>query len=1295
MSGKAPPRGPRALLSTLPASSSASHASTSTAAASSSSSTSPTSKIGAPPPTGPRSLLNGIPTQPRGHPSTKPLANGFAPSSSSASSTLNPPAAPRSAQKGKQAEVGWSGLSPRPSSPHEVLSSPTTTSKPPTVADGVRPHQPVKFCLPDSRRTSLTESRPPPPQPSTEPPPPPPPSTPPPSHTPPPPPPQSPPPPPPHSPPPPPPPESLPPPPPPPPPASSPSSNLPPATSRPPSPPPVPPSVQRPPSPSPPGDRAPSPPPPPPVPSSPISDQHAARPILTSEPSRSGSPRPSRTQQVQPVASTSKPPASASAPPRVYSLPPLPSWPPPRSEYPVGRNFKIIYDPVVDKDRDGRMRVLLEKIRASYKEGAEPRITGKGKGKEVITRFDGEVIEGECEPEPKDPRKAPGFRRRPGREAFHEVKYEYDQNSTGPPPPAAVLVMNISSLTPTQHIRQAFAQHGKITSFEPQIDMETGMALGIVFIRYQTHEEAKRCVEKAHGKKLSVAVYSASEGEELRVVFDGQGGKLKAVLKELEDRKKREREEKRRKEREAKAPQSVSTPTSNSAQTPASNSNRRMNHSLPPRPAHIPLSNGRSSPSSHPRGKKPPPMSAMTKGRINNDRFSSRQETAPSSTHSSSSTPVHVRERPYYHSRGRGRSRSPRSRSPSPISRRPAHPSARHQPLREPPSPVVIEALTKNGFDHVQLDIGSGAMGSVREEDVRTFFRDFKVDAVLRDHGSWYVTFTTADSARRAAMVLNSGSRTLAHHSVSVTACPPPSRPAPQPAAKATWTDEEIVQQAEQTIVKELKVLLEKDITERLVAAGLRKLVAEEKAKVPDTKTKDNTDGTVEAKPVEKRGLKGLSFRKPGKRGREEEEHKVPEVQEEVLDAPEAQPDATAEPVPAVPPKKKRKKEVDAEREAPTAAVESEDEGSISTEARKRLLSEGSEGVEEPAKKKVRKDVLLEDQPPSKKTVLKKKAPKKKAATKEVVEEILLSETLEYPSTATVDLLPPEVTSRPLTPVLEHPPSPKRPPDPWEEGICEDDEDLYYARLAISGEKEDSGLPALPPDSVPPFRKHTTGSARTEGYYKITHAEKSAYVAQYSLRSSNVENVAPTKPTPQPIVSSRSNRANARRRAQGLEEINQVQRAVALSKGETAAADLTIKFNQLQTRKKHLRFARSPIHDWGLYAMERIARGEMVIEYVGEIIRAQIADKREKLYERQGIGSSYLFRIDEDLVVDATKKGNLGRLINHSCDPNCTAKIITINGEKKIVIYAKQDIELGDEITYGEYPRPIYTLVVD
>ena len=767
------------------------------------------------------------------------------------------------------------------------------------------------------------------------------------------------------------------------------------------------------------------------------------------------------------------------------------------------------------------------------------------------------------------------------------------------------------------------------------------MALGIVFIRYQNHEEAKQCMEKANGKKLSVV--GASEGEELRVVFDGQGGRLKAVLKELDERKKREREEKRRKDKEAKAPQIASTSTPNSSQTPASNSNRRPNHALPPRPAHIPLSNGRSSPSSHPKTKKPPPPTSF-KARTNNsfnERFHNLHEPATSSTHSSSSTPVHTRERSSYHSRGHLRSRSPGSRSPSPISRRPV---ARYQPQREAPSASVTEVLAKNGFDHVQLHLGSGAMSSIREDDVRAFFQDFKIDTVLRDRASWYVTFKTPDSARRAAMVLNSGGRTLMHHSVTIVTCPPPTQPTPQPAAKASWTSEEAIHHAGQAIVQELKSLLEKDITERLVAAGLRKLVTEEKSKVADAaKVKEGTAVVTESKPVEKRSLQGLSFRKPGKRGREEEEVEAtaPEAQDEIPKIADAQPITAVQPAPVAPPKKKRKKELGAvQQEILSASIESEDE-SVSNEARKRLLSEDAEEVEAPVKKKVKQDIALENFPP-KKPILKKKPPKRKVVAKEVIEEVLLSETLEYAPAAAVDLLTLEPSSRPLTPIVVLPPSPKRPPDPWEEGICDDDEDLFFARLAISGKPEQSRLLSPSPDAVPPFRKHITGSARTEGYYKISHAEKSAYVTQYSLRSANVENVAPDKPTPQPVVSSRSNRANARRRAQGLEEINQVQRAVALSKGETAVAELTLKFNQLQTRKKHLRFARSPIHDWGLYAMERIARGEMVIEYVGEIIRAQVADKREKVYERQGIGSSYLFRIDEDLVVDATKKGNLG-----------------------------------------------------
>lgn len=130
------------------------------------------------------------------------------------------------------------------------------------------------------------------------------------------------------------------------------------------------------------------------------------------------------------------------------------------------------------------------------------------------------------------------------------------------------------------------------------------------------------------------------------------------------------------------------------------------------------------------------------------------------------------------------------------------------------------------------------------------------------------------------------------------------------------------------------------------------------------------------------------------------------------------------------------------------------------------------------------------------------------------------------------------------------------------------------------------------------------------------------------------------------------------------------------------------KLNSLATRKKRLQFQRSEIHDWGLFALEPISHKDMVIEYVGEIVRQKVADVREKRYEKQGIGSSYMFRVDVDRIIDATKTGNFARFINHCCEPNCTAEIIEVNQEKKVVIYANRDIAVGEEITY-DYKFPL------
>ena len=123
-------------------------------------------------------------------------------------------------------------------------------------------------------------------------------------------------------------------------------------------------------------------------------------------------------------------------------------------------------------------------------------------------------------------------------------------------------------------------------------------------------------------------------------------------------------------------------------------------------------------------------------------------------------------------------------------------------------------------------------------------------------------------------------------------------------------------------------------------------------------------------------------------------------------------------------------------------------------------------------------------------------------------------------------------------------------------------------------------------------------------------------------------------------------------------------------------------FNELKWRKKKLKFAKSSIHAWGLYALEPIDKEDFVVEYIGEYVRNAVADSREKRYRRLGYGDDYIFRVDEQTLVDATRKGGLARFANHCCDPNCYTRIIRINGESRIVLYSKRLIEVGEEITY-------------
>ncbi|EHA19253.1 hypothetical protein ASPNIDRAFT_56859 [Aspergillus niger ATCC 1015] len=285
--------------------------------------------------------------------------------------------------------------------------------------------------------------------------------------------------------------------------------------------------------------------------------------------------------------------------------------------------------------------------------------------------------------------------------------------------------------------------------------------------------------------------------------------------------------------------------------------------------------------------------------------------------------------------------------------------------------------------------------------------------------------------------------------------------------------------------------------------------------------------------------------------------------------------------------------------------------------------------------------------------------------------------------------------------------------DGWQ-NLIKDEEDLYFLRdvlrefsrsnvgnlsawawrqkeIKALNRPEESG-PVREETIIPGYYvSNTTGAARTEGRKRILESEKSKYLPhRIKVQKAREEREARAKSDPHAVAAeaariaaaktiskstSRSTRVNNRRL---IADINAQKQALPTQSGE---GDV-LRFNQLKKRKKPVRFARSAIHNWGLYAEENISANDMIIEYVGEKVRQQVADMRERRYLKSGIGSSYLFRIDENTVIDATKRGGIARFINHSCTPNCTAKIIKVDGSKRIVIYALRDIERDEELTY-------------
>jgi SET domain-containing protein len=118
-----------------------------------------------------------------------------------------------------------------------------------------------------------------------------------------------------------------------------------------------------------------------------------------------------------------------------------------------------------------------------------------------------------------------------------------------------------------------------------------------------------------------------------------------------------------------------------------------------------------------------------------------------------------------------------------------------------------------------------------------------------------------------------------------------------------------------------------------------------------------------------------------------------------------------------------------------------------------------------------------------------------------------------------------------------------------------------------------------------------------------------------------------------------------------------------------------------QEWRQNVVLARSGIQGLGLYAARDIEKHQMVIEYIGEVIRSDLTDIREKHYTEQNRGI-YMFRLDDDRVLDATMSGNMARYINHSCNPNCVTEVVEVDRDLHIIIFANRRINRGEELSY-------------
>lgn len=100
----------------------------------------------------------------------------------------------------------------------------------------------------------------------------------------------------------------------------------------------------------------------------------------------------------------------------------------------------------------------------------------------------------------------------------------------------------------------------------------------------------------------------------------------------------------------------------------------------------------------------------------------------------------------------------------------------------------------------------------------------------------------------------------------------------------------------------------------------------------------------------------------------------------------------------------------------------------------------------------------------------------------------------------------------------------------------------------------------------------------------------------------------------------------------------------------------------------------------GLRVLEDVAKGDFVVEYVGRAIPKHFLPHLFHKYSNER--RLYIMALDNNVYVDARKRGGIARYINHSCEPNCVVERWKVRGNLRAAVIATRDMPAGTELSF-------------